>query len=102
MKAWKGLVGGRKEDNLFGLHEIVEVLSLIDGGRSFGWLLEICFWTIRSVASLRVVFMFLEWKPSLMREQRPNLWHLGRLSSEELAHCFPRRRPIFDPLIMPS
>ena len=43
MKAWKGLVGGRKEDNLFGLHEIVEVVSLIDGERGLGWVLEICF-----------------------------------------------------------
>jgi hypothetical protein len=88
MKAWKGLVGGWKENNFFGLHEVVEILSLIDGGRRLGWVLEICFWTIRSVASLRAVFAFLEWKPSLMREQRPSLWHLRRLSAEELAHCF--------------
>jgi hypothetical protein len=51
MKAWKGLVGGRKEYNFFGLHEVVEILSLIDGGRRLGRVLEICFWMIRSVVS---------------------------------------------------
>src|SRR6266481_6638046 len=93
MKAWKGFVGGRKEDNLFGLHEIVEVVSLIDGERGLGWVLEICFWTrssgtVSAAAAWAVQRLRL---PVIPRTRPSSAWNRSiRFSSESLNRIFAR------------